>query len=518
MKYKIKDKLFLIFTLPTKMMILLLLLLILANVSCSQDQKNNSNNSEDQIKKTSDGKLSTSKDAITKTSPKNFSYSISSKNSNIYKTSKLKTVIATLKGTPQLVEILEETKKEKTTSENSQKSLYKVKTQFNKIGYTKKENLLTKKWIKIWKKEHKLFLMEGENKVLLEYPVAFGFNPTDDKIEQGDGCTPEGRFYICEMLDDPEPKSSYGARSMRISYPNLEDARRGLRDKKITKKQYLSIMKSINNLEMPSQKTKLGSSIRIHGGGVGEDWTLGCIAMRDKDIKVLFSALPKKNALVEIYHDKKQDLDLNNPNFVSKAILSSSKKLFKNKILYTNEAAALIPLTYPFGDFKKSIGVCTDIIIRALRPSLGVDLQSLLHEDILLNPARYKKEPNNIKKANSNIDHRRTRNLKTWLDHYAIKLSNKVPKTKKDSKILKDWKAGDIVLMDTGVDNGTIYDHIGIVSDTMVEGNIRPAVINLWTTGYELEEMDLLDGEYPLIVGHYRLTHPFNYNTIVPAK
>ena len=57
--------------------------------------------------------------------------------------------------------------------------------------------------------------------------------------------------------------------------------------------------------------------------------------MRDSDIKVLFSALPKKNALVEIYHDKKQDNMLNKENFVNEAILSSSKKLFDKKILYT---------------------------------------------------------------------------------------------------------------------------------------------------------------------------------------
>jgi hypothetical protein len=63
--------------------------------------------------------------------------------------------------------------------------------------------------------------------------------------------------------------------------------------------------------------------------------------------------------------------------------------------------------------------------------------------------------------------------------------------------------------MDTGIRNGTVYDHIGIVGDSIVDG--RPMVINLWTIGYELAAMDLLEGEYPAIVGHYRLLHPFCY-------
>ena len=71
---------------------------------------------------------------------------------------------------------------------------------------------------------------------------------------------------------------------------------------------------------------------------------------------------------------------------------------------------------------------------------------------------------------------------------------------------------GDVVLMDTGIPNGTVYDHIGIVSGGTVRG--RPAVINLWTVGWQINEMDLLNGDYPGIVGHYRLTHPFDYGTV----
>lgn len=77
----------------------------------------------------------------------------------------------------------------------------------------------------------------------------------------------------------------------------------------------------------------------------------------------------------------------------------------------------------------------------------------------------------------------------------------------------EEWLAGDIVLMDTGINNGTIYDHIGIVSQEK-NGQGVPLVINLWTVGCELNEMDLLNGDYPKIVGHYRLLHPYYYGAI----
>ena len=145
------------------------------------------------------------------------------------------------------------------------------------------------------------------------------------------------------------------------------------------------------------------------------------------------------------------------------------KSYLIKKYYIQNNAIELTPMSYPNGDINQKIGVCTDIIIRALRP-LGIDLQALLHEDISLNPKRY----SNIRKGNYNIDHRRTRNLKTWLDHYAIKLDSSPPTISNflsSSNCDNNWKPGDIVIFDTGVNNGTQYDHIGIVSDNMILGN-----------------------------------------------
>ena len=64
--------------------------------------------------------------------------------------------------------------------------------------------------------------------------------------------------------------------------------------------------------------------------------------------------------------------------------------------------------------------------------------------------------------------------------------------------------------MDTGIRNGTEYDHIGIVDDSKDEGGF-PRVINIWTTGMRTSSMDLLGGAYPRVVGHFRAGHPFDY-------
>ncbi len=39
---------------------------------------------------------------------------------------------------------------------------------------------------------------------------------------------------------------------------------------------------------MPPQKTPLGGEIYIHGGGVGGNWTWGCVAMNNEDIEEIY--------------------------------------------------------------------------------------------------------------------------------------------------------------------------------------------------------------------------------------
>lgn len=139
--------------------------------------------------------------------------------------------------------------------------------------------------IVVRKKERKLYLYE-EEKLVKIYDIALGFAPVGDKEKQGDGKTPEGEFYIFTK----NPKSSYYL-SLGVSYPSIDDAERGLREKIISKNERDAIVKAISEKKTPLQNTKLGGEIYIHGGGAANDWTLGCVALANEDVKELFDAL-----------------------------------------------------------------------------------------------------------------------------------------------------------------------------------------------------------------------------------
>jgi len=118
------------------------------------------------------------------------------------------------------------------------------------------------------------------------YKVGLGLNPIPDKIRQGDHATPEGDFYVFTKND----KSAFYL-SLGISYPNIEDAERGLREKIITRAQRDAIVRASKRKTTPPQNTRLGGDIYIHGNGAGSDWTWGCVALENDEMKELFDAV-----------------------------------------------------------------------------------------------------------------------------------------------------------------------------------------------------------------------------------
>lgn len=136
-------------------------------------------------------------------------------------------------------------------------------------------------------KSKRRLMLYSDNKLLRTYDIGLGFNPIPDKSKEGDGATPEGEFYIFTKNE----RSAYYL-SLGISYPNIEDAERGLRDNLITEEQYSEIVNAIERRGMPPQNTALGGLIYIHGGGAQRDWTKGCVALDNSNMKELFEALP----------------------------------------------------------------------------------------------------------------------------------------------------------------------------------------------------------------------------------
>jgi murein L,D-transpeptidase YafK len=135
-------------------------------------------------------------------------------------------------------------------------------------------------------KSKRQLILYSAGSLVRTYKVGLGLNPVDDKKRQGDRATPEGEFYIF----DKNNKSAYYL-SLGLSYPNIEDAERGLRDGLISRTQHDAIVKAIKRKATPPQNTALGGDIYIHGNGASSDWTWGCVALENEDMRELFDAV-----------------------------------------------------------------------------------------------------------------------------------------------------------------------------------------------------------------------------------
>lgn len=152
--------------------------------------------------------------------------------------------------------------------------------------------------------------------------------------------------------------------------------------------------------------------------------------------------------------------------------------------------AGYIHLAYPNGDVPRDRGVCTDVVVRAVR-NAGTDIQSALQDDIKRSRRSYPM----VKKRNAHIDHRRVKTLLPYFRrHWEARSADLDDPT-------DPLMPGDVVFMDT-FPSRSGPDHIGIISNHMAESG-QPLVINNWTNGTKTAEMDLL--------GWVPVTHRFRY-------
>ncbi|UCH34500.1 MAG: L,D-transpeptidase family protein [Armatimonadota bacterium] len=116
--------------------------------------------------------------------------------------------------------------------------------------------------------------------LLKRYAVTQGPVPERDKEVEGDMATPEGEFYVSRK----NPRSSFH-KFLGVSYPTMEDAERGLRDRLITRAEYERVVRAAERRQEPPQNTRLGGNIGIHGGACR---TIGCISLTDDEIDELY--------------------------------------------------------------------------------------------------------------------------------------------------------------------------------------------------------------------------------------
>ena len=323
-------------------------------------------------------------------------------------------------------------------------------------------------------KQRRVLTLLADGVPVISYSIALGFAPQGDKVERGDGRTPEGNYYICE-LRDRQLAEKYGARSMRLSYPNAMDAAHGAATNKISNVERRAIEQAIAARKMPPQNTRLGSSIRIHGGGITSDWTAGCVALRDDDVIDLYG-LVRNGTEVRVLGDGEQlpfgDRDGDGiPDPVD--LLLGARKTVLNGSEYDGK---YVKITHRGGDVPREIGVCTDVIVRALR-NAGLDLQEDLQEDRNRRPKAYPR----MQQPNPSIDPRRVKNLSPWFAHHW---------KSRPVDVFEDYRPADVILMNTLPADGP--DHIGIISDRLGRSG-KPLVINNWTVGHTTAEMNLLD-------------------------
>ena len=146
-------------------------------------------------------------------------------------------------------------------------------------------------------------------------------------------------------------------------------------------------------------------------------------------------------------------------------------------------------LDYPGGDIPIQRGVCTDVVVRALRRARSLDLQVLVHEDMRAHFSAYPAVRRwNHREPDANIDHRRVPNLMVYFERAGYRQ----PPTQSAA----DYLPGDIVAWNLG--GGVL--HIGIVSDRKAVTGVLLVIHNI---GSGAKEDDILL-RYT-IIGHYRL-------------
>ena len=170
------------------------------------------------------------------------------------------------------------------------------------------------------------------------------------------------------------------------------------------------------------------------------------------------------------------------------ALSSAAIERTKHRVRYDGK---YLKIGYPWGDVPKSIGVCTDVVIRAYR-RLGIDLQQEVHKDISQDFYAYPNlEKWGLTKPDPNIDHRRVYNLQAFFKRHKGELPR--------SSNPRDYKPGDLVTWMVGPN----FPHIGVVVNKPSKADPNRLMI-AHNIGYGPKIEDILF-RFPM-TGHYRYT------------
>ena len=168
----------------------------------------------------------------------------------------------------------------------------RVRTDDGAEGYVRKD-AISNVWIRVSKRQQEVFVYRG-SELLAAFPADFGFNAISDKERRGSYSspdhwrTPEGSFYIVNK----NPRSQF-YKAFVLNYLTSTHAERGYRQGIISAGQRDAIIDADRRAVMPPMNTPLGGWIEIHGNGTGnrDNWTQGCVAIRNHHIDLMWSVV-----------------------------------------------------------------------------------------------------------------------------------------------------------------------------------------------------------------------------------
>lgn len=113
-------------------------------------------------------------------------------------------------------------------------------------------------------------------RLVATFPAELGRRGLERKLRSGDRATPEGRYRVEVVKEGPHTRYY---KALLLDYPNGEDRRR--------------LQRAIADGQAPRGSVP-GGLIEIHGhGGRNQDWTDGCVALRDEDMDALWAVARK---------------------------------------------------------------------------------------------------------------------------------------------------------------------------------------------------------------------------------
>jgi murein L,D-transpeptidase YafK len=119
---------------------------------------------------------------------------------------------------------------------------------------------------------------------LKTYPVVLGNDPYNDKLCQGDACTPEGVYRVRAKY----PHAKWDS-FIWLDYPNTQN--------------WLKFARAKKTGQIPPE-ADIGGQVGIHGTEdpsrniTGENWTKGCISLLNKDLDEIYPLVNDKTLVV----------------------------------------------------------------------------------------------------------------------------------------------------------------------------------------------------------------------------